>query len=131
MDVSRGARPAPGRRLAAVAAAALAGLNLAAALPPAPGQGYLRLLLGFLGVAGLLAAVRLGLAGCFESRLVTAATAMGSLVVALLALSVGLPGAPFEWSAGPLLEAVMAGGCLAVVVVEWHRPLRLPVRSAG
>ena len=107
-------RPTRLSRSTAVAAAALAVLNLLQRSPGARGASYLALLLGSLGAVGLLAAAKLWKDGCFESRLATAATAALGFVTAVLTVTVGMPGETPDRSVVPWATAVLALGVLAL-----------------
>ena len=114
-------RPTRLSRSAAVAAAALAVLNLVQALSWGAGASYLALLLGSLGAVGLLAAAKLWKDGCFESRLATAATAALGFVTAVLTMTAGLPGEAPDRGVVPWVTAVLALGVLALIVTDVTR----------
>ncbi|GAA1641174.1 hypothetical protein [Georgenia ruanii] len=111
-------RPTRLSRSTAVAAAALAVLNLVQAVARGAGASYQALLLGSLGAVGLLAAAKLWKDGCFESRLASAAAAALAFVTAALTVTAGMPGAPPDRGAMPWATAVLALGVLALIVTD-------------
>ncbi|MDW4573684.1 hypothetical protein R8Z57_12965 [Microbacterium sp. M3] len=109
--------PARHRLLAGTATAILlvvSVLHLMSAAAGDPGQEPAAMASAALGAAGIVAALRLSTARCFESRLTIVLIGGATLLGVALAHTVGAPGsAPVAWSPRDVLLAALAAGLTA------------------
>ncbi|WP_164234594.1 hypothetical protein [Microbacterium hydrocarbonoxydans] len=111
------------RRLSAVALLALATTQLATASAADLANDPVALLTAVLGVAGLLTAIRLGTAGCVESRIATGLLAGAALIGVVLSNTLGAPGSPASsWTLRDILLGTLALGLAAATIRAGRRP---------
>lgn len=120
-----GERPRP-RRLSALALVVLATIQLVTASGADLAHDPVALLTAVLGVTGLLTALRLGTAGCIESRIATAILATAALLGLALTHTLGAPGAaPSAWT---LRDALLGAVALGLAGAAF-RPSRQSART--
>ncbi len=111
------------RRLSAVALLALATAQLATASGADLARDPVALLTAVLGVTGLLTAIRLGTAGCVESRIATGLLAGAALIGVVLAHTFGAPGVPASaWTLRDALIGTLALGLAGAAIRAGRRP---------